>query len=84
MVSGELSVEKALKSKEVLLVIVAEDASDNTKEKFEKKAFFYNIPVTICLNKEILGHSIGKDYRSVLGICDGNFANRIKELIDEQ
>lgn len=84
MASGELSVEKAMKAGEVLLVIVANDASDNTKEKFEKKAFFYNIPVKLCLDKETLGHSIGKDYRSVLGICDENFANRINELIDEQ
>lgn len=81
LMSGELSAEKALKSGEAFLVIVASDASDNTKDKFNKKAFYYNVPVAVCSDKAELGHSIGKDYRSVLVICDVNFANKIKELI---
>lgn len=82
MVSGELSVEKALQSGEALLVIIASDSSENTKAKFNNKAFFYKVPVFVCSDKAELGHAIGKDYRSVLAVCDVNFAGKISELIN--
>ena len=42
-VSGEFSTEKSVKTGKGLLVIVAEDASENTKKKFRNMCSFYEV-----------------------------------------
>ena len=44
-VSGEFSTEKSVKTGKGLLVIVAEDASENTKKKFRNMCSFYEVPI---------------------------------------
>ena len=80
--SGEFSVEKALKSYNAFLVIIAEDASDNTKKKFSDMCSYYETPIIFYSSKDELGHSIGKEYRASLAILDENFAAGIMEKID--
>ena len=80
--SGEFSVEKAIKSYNAFLVIVAEDASDNTKKKFSDMCSYYETPIIFYSSKDELGHSIGKEYRASLAILDENFAAGIMEKID--
>ncbi len=41
--SGEFAVEKALQDGSALYVIIANNASENTKKKFENKSFYYKI-----------------------------------------
>ena len=48
-VSGEFATEKAVKSFKACLVIVAEDASDNTKKLFQDKCSFYEVPCYVSL-----------------------------------
>ena len=43
--SGEFMTEKAVKEGTAYLVIVAGDASDNTKKKFQNMCDFYKVPV---------------------------------------
>ena len=43
-VSGEFSTEKALKDGKAAMVIVAEDASENTKKHFSAMCSYRNIP----------------------------------------
>ena len=45
--SGEFSTEKAVKSKKAFLVVVASDASDNTKKMFSDMCTFYKVPITV-------------------------------------
>ena len=80
--SGEFSVEKAIKSYNAFLVIIAEDASDNTKKKFSGMCSYYETPIIFYSSKDELGHSIGKEYRASLAILDENFATGIMEKID--
>ncbi|WP_092871923.1 L7Ae/L30e/S12e/Gadd45 family ribosomal protein [Acetitomaculum ruminis] len=80
-ISGEFSVEKAVKTGKAKLVIVATDASDNTKKLFTNKCSYYKIPCLYYSTKESLGHAIGKDYRASVAILDKNFANSIEEKI---
>ena len=80
--SGEFSVEKAIKSYNAFLVIIAEDASDNTKKKFSDMCSYYETPIIFYSSKDELGHSIGKEYRASLAILDENFAAGIIEKID--
>ena len=42
VVSGEFSTEKAVRSGQAKLVVIAEDASDNTKKKFRNMALYIN------------------------------------------
>lgn len=81
--SGELSCEQALQKEQSYLIILAEDASVNTKKKFTNKAYFYNVPVAIFSHKEELSRTIGKVNRSVISINDFGLANKIKEYIKE-
>ena len=83
VVSGEFSVEKAVKSGLAMLVIVAEDASDNTKKLFRDKCSFYEIPIRVYGTKEELGHCIGKEIRSSIAIMDEGLARTIDKHLEE-
>ena len=58
--SGEFMTEKAIKSGKAYLVIVSEEASDNTKKMFENSCAYYKVPVYQFGMKEELGHAMGK------------------------
>ncbi|MDO5390808.1 MAG: ribosomal L7Ae/L30e/S12e/Gadd45 family protein [Eubacteriales bacterium] len=77
VVSGEFSTEKAVKSGKGLLVVVAEDASDNTKKKFSNMCHFYEVPMILVGDKEQLGRCIGKEFRASLAVLDENFTKAI-------
>ena len=82
--SGEFSTEKSVKSGRAALVMVAEDASDNTKTKFAAMCTFYKVPIYIYGTKETLGASIGKELRASLALEDTGFCNAIKKQIDSE
>ena len=50
--SGEFSTEKSVKAGKAAMVIVAEDASNNTKKKFTKMCTVYKVPIYIYGTKE--------------------------------
>ncbi len=54
LVSGELQTLNAIKNGSAMLVIIAEDASDNTRKLFTDKCSFYNVPVRMYGQKEEL------------------------------
>ncbi len=83
VVSGEFSVEKAVKTGIAYLVVVAEDASDNTKKNFLNMCDFYECEILIFGSKEELGHAIGKEFRASLAIMDENLAKAVKNKITE-
>lgn len=77
LASGEFQTETAIKSGTASLVVIAQDASDNTKKLFQDKCSFYKIPIIVFGTKEELGHAIGKEYRASLAILDTGFAEAI-------
>ena len=79
--SGEFMTEGQTKSGRASLVVVAEDASDNTKKKFRNMCEFYEVPVYFLADKEELGKFCGKEFRASLAVQDENFAKAmLKEL----
>ena len=82
LVSGEDGTMIDLKKGKSNLVIVAEDASNNTKKLFKDKSSFRHVNCIELSTKSDLGISIGKDSRAVIGIKDIGFANKIIQLID--
>ena len=83
IVTGEDTVERNVKKGSAFLVIIAGDASENTKNKFVNKCKYYNVPYFICYTKEELSSCIGKYNRSVYAITEVNFAEKLRmELSD--
>ena len=81
--SGEFAVTEAVNAGMARLVIIADDASDNTKKLFSDKCSYYDVPMVIFGTKEELGHAIGKDFRASVAVTDGGLAGQIKKRIDE-
>lgn len=83
--SGEFSTEKAVKDGKACMVIVAEDASDNTKKMFTNMCTFYKVPIYIISSKAIIGKAMGKEIRASLALLDQGFADAIeKQLVNEE
>ena len=80
-VSGEFSTEKSVKSGKGFLVLVAGDASENTKKKFRNMCEFYEVPIYFLSDKESLGRAMGKEFRACLAVQDGNFAKAIMKEV---
>ncbi len=82
VVSGEFSVEKAVKCGSAWLVIVAEDASDNTKKMFTNMCEFYECDLVFYGTKDDLGAAIGKQFRASVAITDENLALALKKKMN--
>ncbi len=80
--SGEFCTEREVKSGKAKLVILAEDASGNTKKKFQNMCDFYQVPIRLSYGKEALGHAMGKELRASLAILDEGFAGSILKQLD--
>ncbi len=80
-VSGEFSVEKAVKEKKAVLVIVSSEASENTKKMFKNMCDYYKVPLYFYGTKEALGHFIGKEYRASLALTDTGLANAVMKQL---
>ena len=82
LVSGEFSTEKAVKERKAKLVIVAEDASDNTKKLFSDKCRSYSVPLIFHGDKQSLGAALGQKERASAAILDEGMANAIMKKIE--
>jgi len=79
LVTGDEGVMAAIKSGETKLVIVAEDASDNTRKKFKDKCSYYRVPLIEFGTRDELGASIGKAERVVIAVTDKGFAHMLEK-----
>ena len=75
--SGEAKVLEDIKSLKTFLVIISEDASENTLKKISDKCKSYKKPFIIFSDKETLGKYSKKDYAVTLSVTDKNIANQI-------
>ena len=83
-VSGEFCTEKEVKCGTAELVIVATDASENTKKKFQNMCEFYEVPIYFYGDKDTLGHAMGKEFRASLAVLDVGFAKGIRKHLDAE
>ena len=83
-VSGEFCTEREVESGRAALVIVAEDASDNTKKKFQNMCEYYKVPIYFYEDKDTLGHAMGKQFRASLAVLDEGFAKGIRKHMDRE
>lgn len=83
VVSGEFSTEKAVKDGRAYLVIVAADASENTQKMFRNMTDFYEVPMYLYGDKEMLGHFIGKEFRASLAVTNEGLAHSIEDKLKQ-
>ena len=76
---GADSVEESIEKRKVKLIIVSEDSSERTKNKFTKLCEKYNLPIIVDGNIDELSKAIGKNNKAIIGIKDINFANSIQK-----
>lgn len=76
--------EKEVKEGNAYLVIVAADASENTKKKFKNMCDFYKVPIYFYGDKDTLGHAMGKEFRASLAVTDAGFAKGIRKHLDTE
>lgn len=80
--SGEFSTEKAVKAGKASLVVVSEEASDNTKKMFTNMCTYYKVPIRCFGGKGELGHAMGKEMRASLAVTDAGLAKAIVEQMN--
>ncbi|ASA96164.1 MULTISPECIES: YlxQ family RNA-binding protein [Anoxybacillus] len=81
VISGEELVVKEIQRKRAKLVILSEDASENTRKKIFDKCAFYRVPLCYVDNRHELGGAIGKGARVVVAITDEGFAQKLKTML---
>ncbi len=82
--SGEFQTTEAVKGKKAFLVLVATDASDNTKKEFRNMCNYYETPYYEFSTKENLGRAIGKEERSSIAVLDEGFSKSLIKNLEEQ
>lgn len=83
IISGEMGCTQALKEGKSRLLIIAMDASNNTKVKFQSMCNQRKTKYIEIGEKEELGEAIGKGLSSVISINDEAFSKAILKIIDE-
>lgn len=81
LASGESGVRTAVLKKRARLVMMAADASANTRKAFGHLCTCHGTAVTEYATKEELGQVIGKAPRSVVAVLDTGFAEAIKKCL---
>lgn len=78
--TGE-GVLKSIRNQSAKLVIIASDASDNTKKQLIDKCTHYQIEYIIEEDSTIISKAIGKNNRMAVSILNQDFASKIKGKI---
>lgn len=79
--SGDFAVRKALAEGQAVLLLIAANAAEDTKEEYERLAQRYQVKMQPCLTKESLGHCLGKEYRAVAVLLDRGFSEALEKRI---
>ena len=79
--AGEFQTEHAVKAGKASLVIVSQEASENTKKKFRNMCAFYEVPVFFYGTKVELGAAIGCEFRASLAVMDEGLSKSIEKQI---
>lgn len=84
LVSGEFAAEQALRRRRASLVLLAEDASERTREKFLRLAAGTGTPCYVAGTRSELGTAIGKSDRAVVVIQSRDFTRGISDILRQE
>lgn len=77
--SGGFLCDKSIKAGESRLIIIAEDASENSKKAIKNSCGYYNVEYIEYSDMETLGKFTGSGKRAVISVNDSSFAAAIKK-----
>ena len=80
---GESVLISEIKKRNIKLVILSTDASDNAKKNIKNKCDTYQVPFRVFGTRVELGQSLGKEERVNVGVTDSGFAKKLMSMIDE-
>lgn len=80
LVTGEDLTLKEIRKEQAKVVIIATDASEQTKKKISDKCRYYHIPIVVHFTKSELSHAIGKE-RTICTTLDNGFGKKFRELL---
>ncbi len=84
LISGADAVIKSMRDHKALLVLTANDFSDNSLKNVRKAADAYKVTLkTLCCPKDELSFALGK-HCGVICVTDKGFADRILTLMSEE
>ena len=75
------SVIEDIRKKKAKLVVICEDASDNTKKKLTDKSTYYGIPYVYIESSVILNHAIGSLNYMAVAVLEEGFAKTIETYL---
>lgn len=81
IVSGADAVEEIIDKKKAFLIIIAEDSSTKTKERFFRIAKQNNIDVFVYGNIIDNSKAIGKKNKAIIAVKDQNFCRAICRIL---
>jgi ribosomal protein L7Ae-like RNA K-turn-binding protein len=81
IVSGEVAVEQAIRANKARLLLIAADASENTKKSYQSLATYYQVACHETLSKDQFGIATGKPPRAALAVTDNGFSHAIVTLL---
>ncbi|MGN0148925.1 MAG: L7Ae/L30e/S12e/Gadd45 family ribosomal protein [Clostridia bacterium] len=80
--TGEFICTKLIKKHESKLIIIAEDASANTKKSVINSCRYYNVEYAEAGTMADLGKYTGSSERAVVSVNDNNFAKAILDRLN--
>ncbi len=83
IVPGTERVREAVHAGEARLVLVAGDASENTRAKLIPLLQARGVPHALAYDRARLGAAIGRAPLGAVGVSDASFARRLRELLTE-
>ncbi len=80
---GEGAVKDAIRDGKAQLVVVAADASENTKKKFKNSCGFYSAKLIEYSDKVTLGRYTGREFAVVLAVMNQGIAEELLKCLGE-
>lgn len=78
---GGGAVADGIRAGKVFLVILSEDASENTKKRFHNSCSFYEVDCAEVCDRYSLGKACGRDVAVIMSVTNEEFAKKLQEIL---
>ena len=80
---GGGAVADSIRTGKAFLVILSQDASENTKKRFQNSCSFYEVDYAEVCDRESLGRACGKDVAVIISVTNESFAKKLNEILHD-
>lgn len=79
-VSAEPEVESSLRRNKVRLLILAEDATERVRKKYQQEAEINEVTLITALTRNDIGQALGKSPRGIAAVLDNGFKKSVLKI----